>query len=86
MDFQKVRALQFSFGNFNDSKMPSRKSSRNGFDYAATSYADPRYVRAAGTGGYPTVGPYAGYPAYPYTQPYYGYPTQPSYNGAYVNG
>lgn len=69
--------------------MPSRKTSRNGFDYAASqqqtpgSYADPRY-RGGGAGGYATVG-YGGYSAYPYTQPYYpGYPTHPAYGGAYV--
>ena len=64
--------------------MPSRKTSRNGFDYAAAQYSDPRYAR--NSGGYATVGHYSGYTAYPYTQPYYGYPAHPAYNGAYVSG
>ena len=64
--------------------MPSRKTSRNGFDYAAPTYADPRYLR--GGGAYPTAGHYAGYPAYPYTQPYFGaYQQHPGYSGAYMN-
>ena len=46
--------------------MPSRKTSRNGFDYAAAQYSDPRYARSGG--GYATVGHYSGYTAYPYTQ------------------
>ena len=72
--------------NFNERKMTSRKSSRNGFDYAAASYSDPRYARTTG-GGYATVGHYGGYAAYPYTQqPYYGYPSHPAYNAAYASG
>ena len=78
--------------NFDKRTMPSRKTSRNGFDYAAShqqtpgSYIDPRYRGGGGVGGYATVG-YGGYPAYPYTQPYYpGYPTHPAYGGAYVSG
>ena len=66
--------------------MPSRKSSRNGFDYATATYSDPRYARGGGAAaaGYATMSHYGGYAAYPYSQPYYGYPTtHPAYNGAY---
>ena len=69
--------------------MPSRKSSRNGFDYASATYSDPRYARGGGAAaaGYATVSHYGGYAAYPYSQPYYGYPTtHPAYNGAYGYG
>ena len=69
--------------------MPSRKTSRNGFDYATASYSDPRYARGGGAAaaGYATVSHYGGYAAYPYSQPYYGYPTtHPAYNGAYATG